>query len=158
MTAPDLLFNYIEEIIPVVIENSGDEPVALYKDVILRTSEKKPKKHIQIFGVHKPKDKSQTKFNTTDEKYNLMHVKTAVDNQLPVALQGEFDSPIDEFSDVFSKSERHIGKCDLTSRRIDVYPGSWPAKMTNRRMPLHYKEDLREKYDAFFDHTLPQPI
>ena len=90
LTAPDMFFNYSEDVIPVVVENSGDEPVTLYKDTTLGTSEKVPKEHIQNVGVHKHKEKSQLKFNRNDDKYNLMHVKTAVDNQLPFSLQGEF--------------------------------------------------------------------
>ena len=53
-----------------------------------------------------------------------MLVKTAVDNQLPFSLQDEFGSLIDEFLDVFSKNEWDIGKYDVTSHKIDVYPGS----------------------------------
>ena len=157
LTAPDMLFNYSEDIIPVVVENSGDEPVTLYKDTTLGTSKIVPKEHIQNVGIHKPKKKPPTKFNRNDEKYNLIHVKTAVDNQLPFPLQDEFGSLIDEFSDVFSKNEWDIGKCDVTSHKIDVYPGSRPVKLPNRRMPLHYKEDLREKLDAFLEKDLITP-
>ena len=157
LTAPDMLFNYSEDVIPVVIENSGDEPVTLYKDTTLGTSEIVRKEHIQNIWVQKPNDKLETKFNRTDAKYNLMHVKTAVDNQLPFSLQGEFGSLIDEFSVIFSKNEWDIGKCDVTSHKIDVYPGSRPVKLPNRRMPLHYKEDLREKLDAFLEKDLITP-
>ena len=152
LTSPDMLFNYSGDVIPVVFENSGDEPVTLYKDTTLGTSELVPKEHIQ-----KPKDKTQTEFNRTDEKYKLIHVKTAVDGQLPFSLQDEFGSLIDDFSDVFSKNEWDIGKCDLTSHKIDVYPGSRPVKLPNRRMPLHYKENLREKLDAFLEKDLITP-
>ena len=103
LTAAEMLINYSEDVIPVVIENSGDEPVTLYNDTNLGTSERVPKEHLQNVGVHKPKEKSPTKFNRTDEKYNLMHVKTAVDNQLPFSLQDEFGSLIDDFSDAFFK-------------------------------------------------------
>ena len=157
LTAPDMLFNYSEDVIPVVTENSSDEPVTLYKVTALGISEIVQKEHIQNVGVHKPKDKSQTRFNRTDEKHNLMHVETAVDNQLSVSLQGEFGSLIDKFSDVFSKKERDIGKCDVTSHKIDVHPGSMPVKLPNKRMPLHYKEDLREKLDAFLRKDLITP-
>ena len=84
-------------------------------------------------------------------------MKTAVGNQLPFSLQGEFGSLIDEFSDVFSKNEWDIGKCDVTSHTIDVCPGSRPVNLPNRRMPLHYKEDLREKLDAFLEKGLVIP-
>ena len=80
LTASDTLFNYSEDVIPVVVENSGDEPVTLYKVTTLGTSEIVPKEHIQNVGVHKPKESSQLKFNRIDEKYNLMHVKTTVDH------------------------------------------------------------------------------
>ena len=63
LTAPDKLFNYSKDVILVVVENSGDEPVTLCKDTTLGTSEIVPKKHIQNVGVHKPKEKSPTKFN-----------------------------------------------------------------------------------------------
>ena len=159
LTAPDMLFNYSGDVIPVVIEKSGDDPVTLYKNTTLGTSEKVPKEHLQNVGVQKPKDKSPTKFNRTDEKYNLMHVKTTVDNQLPFSLQDEFGTLIDDFSDVFPKNEWDIGKCDVTSHKIDVYPGSRLVKLPNRRMPLHYKEDLRKKHGCLLgkrpDYTLP---
>ena len=83
-----------------------------------------------------------------------MHVKIAVDNQLPFSLQDEFGSLIDKFSDVFSKTEWDIGKCDITSHRIDVYAGCRPVKLLNRRMPLHYKEDLRGKLDVSLENRL----
>ena len=158
LTAPDMLFNYSEDVIPVIVENSGVEPVTLNKDTTLGVSEIVPKEHIQNVGVHKPKEKSQLKFNRNDENYNLMHVKTAVDNQLPFSPQGEFGSLIDDFSDVFSKNEWDIGKCDVTSHKIDVYLGFRPVKLPNRRMPLHYKEDLRETFDAFLKNVLQLAI
>ena len=86
-----------------------------------------------------------------------MHVETAIDNQLPVLLEGEFGSLIDEFSDVISKKGSDISKCDVTSHKIDVYPGSRPVKSPNRRLTLHYKEDLREKLDFFLEKDLITP-
>ena len=63
---------------------------------------------------------SPTKNNGTHKKYNLSHAKTAVNNGLPVSLQDQFDNLIDEFSDVFSKNEWDIGKCDVTSYKVHV--------------------------------------
>ena len=83
-----------------------------------------------------------------------MHVKTVVDNQLPVLIQGEFGRVIDELSDGLSKNEWDIGKCDVTSHKIDVYLGSRPPKMPNKRIPLHYKEGFREKLDVFLEKDL----
>ena len=83
-----------------------------------------------------------------------MHVKTTVHKQLPVSLQDEFDSLIDNFSDVFFKNECNIGKCNVTSHKVDVCPGSRPVKLPNRRMPLHYKEGRSEKLDVFLEKHL----
>ena len=149
-----MLFNHNENIISVIIENSGEDPVTVYKDATLETSRIVPKKHIQNVRVHKHENKSQTELSRTDNKYVLIIVKTAVDNQIHFPLRDEFDSLIDKFSDVFSKNEWDIGKSDKTSRKIDLYLGSTPVKLPNRRMPLHYKEDLREKLDAFLQKYL----
>ena len=64
---------------------------------------------------------------------------------------------IDEFSDVFSKSEWDLGKCDVTEHRIEVEPGSRPVKIPARRMPLHYKQDLQKKIDVFLEKELITP-
>ena len=57
----------------------------------------------------------------------------------------------------FQKNQWVIGKCDATSHKIDVYPCSKPVKLPNRRLPLHYKQDLREKIEAFLDKELITP-
>ena len=57
----------------------------------------------------------------------------------------------------FSSSEWDLGKCDATSHKIDVHPGSKPIKIPNRRMPLDYKEDLQSKLDAFLKKDLIAP-
>ena len=47
--------------------------------------------------------------------------------------------------------------CDATSHKIDVKPGSQPIKLPNRRMPLHYRDDLKKKIDAFMTKELITP-
>ena len=42
-------------------------------------------------------------------------------------------------------------------RRIQVYPVSTPVKLPNRRLPTHFKTDLQEKLDEFFEHELIEP-
>ena len=63
---------------------------------------------------------------------------------------------MDDFSDIFTVNQWDLGKCDATSHRIDVEPGSQPKKLPNKRMPLHYKDDLKEKlfHDKRTDHTM----
>ena len=48
-------------------------------------------------------------------------------------------------------------KVDATSHRKDVKPGSQPIKRPNRRMPVQYKDDLKEKLDAFMTKELITP-
>ena len=54
LMAPELLFNYSKDVIPAVIDNSGDEPLTLNKDATLGTSKIVAKVDIQLVGVHKP--------------------------------------------------------------------------------------------------------
>ena len=49
------------------------------------------------------------------------------------------------------------GKCDATRIRIDVKPGSQPIKLTNTKIPVNYKDDLKEKIDAFMAKELITP-
>ena len=65
LTAPDLLFKLTEDVIPVVIENSGDESVTVYNDTTLCTSEVVPKDHIQNVGMSKARGKQETMFDKT---------------------------------------------------------------------------------------------
>ena len=62
-----------------------------------------------------------------------------------------------EFSDIFSKSEWDLGKCDVTTHRIEAEPGSKPVKIPTRRMPLHYKEDLQKIIYVFLEKELKTP-
>ena len=61
---------------------------------------------------------------------------------------------MNEFSDIFSKSDWDLGKCDVTTHRVEDEPGSKPVKIPTRRMPLHYKEDLQKKIDVFLEKEL----
>ena len=40
---------------------------------------------------------------------------------------------------------------------MDVKPGSQPIKLPNRRMPVHYKDDLKEKIDGFMNKEMITP-
>ena len=156
LTSPDRLPNYSEDVIPVIIENSNDGPVTLYKDTTLENSEIVPKEYMQNVRVHKPKVKSQTKFNRTDEKHKLKHVKKNRQSVTSLASGWVWHSLWRIFGRLF-KNGWDFCMCDLTSHKIDVYPGSRPVKLPDRRMPLHYKEDLREKLDAFLEKDLITP-
>ena len=58
---------------------------------------------------------------------------------------------------LFSINQWELGKCDATTHRIDVKPGSQPINLPDRRMPVHYKLDSKEKLDAFMTVELIKP-
>ena len=68
MTAPDMLFNYSEDLVPVIIRNTGDDAVTVYKITTLGTSEIVPKEHIQNVGYTNPK--TNRKLNITEPTKN----------------------------------------------------------------------------------------
>ena len=89
------------------------------------------------------------KYNEVDPKYDLENVQKATSKKINNNCRAELRNLIDDYSDFFSISQWDLGKCDATSHRIDVNPGSQPIKLPNRRMAVHYKDDLKEKTDAF---------
>ena len=88
------------------------------------------------------------------DKYD---VKEVIKQTLNPQIHAQFAQLLRTFSDVFSKSEWHVGKCDLVQHKIDLYPGSKPVKLPDHRMPMHLKEDLRQKIDKFLEHKLITP-
>ena len=90
-------------------------------------------------------------------KYDLESLFSNIDEDIDEEYRHQFKDLVKEFEHVFSSSEWDLGKCDVTSHKIEVYPGSRPVKIPNRRMPLHYKEDLQNKIDVFLDKDLITP-
>ena len=91
-------------------------------------------------------------------KYDLESLFSNFGEDIDEDYRQQFNDLVQEFEHVFSSSERDLGKCDVTSHKIDVYPGSRPVKIPDRRRPLHYKEDLQIKIDVFLDKELITPV
>ena len=151
--APSILFNYAEQTVPVTVENSGDETLTLYEKTTLGTSEIVP---VAVLNNVVAKS-TQTKQKELDKSYDLKHVTDSVSPEIPLKLRQKFAQLVHEFEDVFSKDQWDLGRCDATTHRIDLYPGSRPIKLPNRRMPIHHKKDLQEKIDALMDKQLISP-
>ena len=64
---------------------------------------------------------------------------------------------IDNYSEIFSINQWDHGKSDATSHRTDVKTGSQLIKLPDRRLPVQYKDDLKEKIDAFMTKELIKP-
>ena len=87
--------------------------------------------------------------NTVAPKYDLENVKKAISKDTNYKCRADFKNLIYDYSDDFSINQWDFRKCDATCHREDVKPGSQQKKLPNRRMPVHYKDDLKEKIDAF---------
>ena len=156
VSADHVLFNFSEETIPVMVTNTGDEAVMIHKDTTLGQSELVAMDKIQNISTLKNR-KSPKLTDKKDAKYALKLVKNSIDTGISLEAKAKFSELINEFSDVFSKNEWDIGQCDVTTHKTQVEPGSRPIKLPNRRMPLHYKDDLQEKIDAFLEKKLITP-
>ena len=84
----------------------------------------------------------------------MENVKKAISKNINKNCRTEFRNLIDDFSVIFSINQRDFGKYDATSHRREVKPGSQPIKLPNRRMAVHYKDDSKEKLDAFMTKEL----
>ena len=91
------------------------------------------------------------------DKYDVKEVIKQTQSSMDPLIRAQLVQLLRTFSYVFSQSEWDIGKCDLVQHNIDVYPGSKPLKLPNRRMPMQFKQDLRQNIDEFLEHNLITP-
>ena len=151
-TAQDALFSFEKGIVPITIANRSNDVLTIYKDTTLGSSQ------LVSFRLIQQKSQKQMKnYNEVDPKYDLENVKKATSKEINNSCRAEFRNLIDDYSDILSINQWDLGKCDATSHRIDVKPGSQPIKLPNRRMPVHYKDDLKEKLDASMNKELIKP-
>ena len=140
MSAPNVLFDFPEEVIPIAIDNKTEEEITIYKNTTLGFSEIVPEAAINNISKLPKSLPAPIKNN----KYDFNISKKSVDQDIPKRYHDQFASLVKEFPDIFSKLEWDLGKCDVTTHRIEVEPGSKPVKIPTRRMPLHFKEDLQK--------------
>ena len=153
VSAPNVLFDLTEEVIPMAVDTETEKEITIYKNITLGFSAIVPE--AVISNISKlPKPLTATiKYN----KYDLNKLEKVVDKDIPKCFHDQFGSSVKEFSDIFSKSEWDLGKCDVTTHRIEVEPGSKPVTIPTRRMPLHYKKDLQKKIAVFLEQELITP-
>ena len=150
--AQDALFKFEKGIVPITIANTNDEVLTTYKDTTLGSSQLVSDRLIQEIN-----QKQMKHYNEVDPKYDLENVKKASSKEINKNCRADFRILIDDCNDIFSINQCDHGKCDGTSHRIDVKPGSQPIKLPKRRMPVHYKDDLKEKKDAFMTREVITP-
>ena len=139
-------------IVPITIANTNDKILTLCEDTTLGSSQLVSDRLIQEIS-----QKQMKNYNEEDPKYDLESVKKAISKEINNSCRADFRNLIDDYSDIFSNNQWDLGECDAASHRIDVKPGSQPIKLPNRRMPVHYKDDLKEKIDAFMNKELIKP-
>ena len=153
MSAPNVFFDLTEEVIPITINNKTEEEITIYKNTTLGFSKILPEAVINnISKLPKPLPTP-----IKNKKYELNFLKKSVDKDTPKRFHDLFGSLVKELSDISSNSEWDLGKCDVTTHRIEVEPESKPVKIPILRMPLHYKEDLQKKNDVFMEKDLITP-
>ena len=145
----DALFSNEKGIVPTTIANTKDEVLTIYKDTTLGWSHLVSDRLIQEIN-----QKQMKNYNEVDPKDDLENVKEAISKEINNNCRADFRNLIDDHSDIFSFNQWDLGNCDATSHRKDVKPGSKPIKLPNRRMPVHYKDNLKEKIDAFMSKEL----
>ena len=91
------------------------------------------------------------------DKYDVKEVLKQTQSSMDPQIRAQFAQLRRTFSEVFSKSEWDIGKCDLVQHKIDLYPGSKQVKLPIRRKPMLLKKDIRQKIDKFLKHKLITP-
>ena len=146
------MFSFEKGIVSITIANTNDEVLTTYKDTTLGSSQLVSDRLIQEIN-----QKQMKNYNEVDPKYDLENVKKAISKEINKNCRADFRNLIDDYSDIFSINQWDLGKCYATSHRIDVKPGSQATKLPNRRMPVHYKDDLKDKVDAFMNKELITP-
>ena len=141
-----------EDAIPALVINPGEDRM-IYKGSTLGTFTILQDDTFAQNNVAIQSKQKHTALAEYDLK-SILHQAKPVMSEISHAI---FAQRLRDFSVVLSKDEWDIGKCDLVQHRIQVYPGSTPVKLPNRRMPLHFKSDLQEKSDKFLEHELIEP-
>ena len=102
MSAPNVLFDLTEEVIPIAIDNKTEEEGGLdLQNTSLGFSEIVPEAAINnISKLPKPLPAP-----IKNNKYDLNKLKKSVEEDTPKRLYDQFGSLVKEFSDIFSKSE-----------------------------------------------------
>ena len=150
--AQDALFSFEKGIVPITKANKNDETLTIYKDTTLGLSQLVSNRLIQEIN-----QKQKKNYNEIDPKYYLENVKKAISNEKNNNCRADFRNLIDDYRDIFLINRWDLGKCGATSDRIDVKPGSQPIKLPSRKKPVHYKDDLKDKIDAFMSKDLIKP-
>ena len=111
VSAPNVLFELTEEVIPIAFNNKTEEEITIYKNTALGFSQISPESVIND-NSKLPKPISAPFKNN---KHDINILKKSVDKDIPKRFHDQFGPLVKEFSDIFSQSEWDLGKCDVTT-------------------------------------------
>ena len=107
LSAPNVLFDLSEEIIPIAIDNRTENDITFYKDTTLGFSEIVPPAVLNsITNEEAPLKMTPLK----PDKYDLDRVKKSVKCPIPRECQEQFALLVDDFQDFFFENRMGFGK------------------------------------------------
>ena len=101
VSAPNVHFDFTEEVIPIAIDNKTEEEITIYKNTTLGFSEIVPEAVINNISKLPKTLPTPIKKN----KYDLNILKKSVDKDIPERFHEQFGSLVKDFSDILSMSE-----------------------------------------------------
>ena len=146
--AQDAIFSFEKGIVPITIANTDDEVSTIHKNTTLRLSQ------LVSNRLTKEVNQKQTKYSDEFDPQYEWRKQRKKKKETNNNCRADCRNLTDDFSDSLSINQCDLVKCDATSHRIDVKPGSQPIKLPNRRKPVPYTDDLKENLDAFMTKEL----
>ena len=101
VSAPNVLFDFTEEVIPIAIDNKTEDEITIYQNTTLGFSKIIPEVLINIISKLPKSLPEPIKIN----KYDSNIFKKSVDKDIRKRFHDQFGSLVKEFSDIFSKFE-----------------------------------------------------
>ena len=121
VSAPKILIDLSEEIIPIAIDNGTEEKITNYTNTTLRLC-KTVQKILINHSTNMPK---LQEVPTKNNKHEMNTWKNSVDKDIRKRFHDQFESLVKEITKrFFSESELDISKCVVTKQRIDIQLGS----------------------------------
>ena len=159
-----MLFDLSQDVIPIVFNKMTRPNKTIYKNTNLGSSElvfEDSSNNISKAPGNRNitrKKEASLPANKVTKKYDLPAVIDSIDFDIKQKYLRQFTGLVREFTCVFLSSEWDLGQCETLVHRFGVYPASKQVKIPNRRMLLHYEDNLQSKNNVFPKKDLISPF